>query len=423
MRYKVMKKISVIGVALLGLTTAAIAQSNAPGSATQVPGPTGAVATTPPGYITGGQSPLVNYVRERDALGRITDTIIYPTAGYRDVRETTHYFDGLGRPLQTVQRQASPGSSPVDLVTPVVYDPFGREVYKYLPYAASAGDPGDGSFKQDPINEQKNFYQNTYPGEQPAYTGEQVFYGQTNYEASPLNRVTQSMAPGNSWAGSGIGVSMQYLVNSAADSVEIWTIGTDTLNYQNNDITTNIPSAGGYYGAGQLYKTVTIDEQNHAVVEYKDKDGLVILKKVQIGTVAADYSGYSGWLSTYYVYDNLNQLRFVLSPKATRVVYGNNWNVSADTTTISELCFRYEYDGRKRMIAKKVPGAGWVYMVYDARDRLVYSQDANMRGRNQWMTTLYDVLNRPTTTGMITYFGTANQLQAYVTANTGSGAI
>ncbi|GGA92035.1 DUF6443 domain-containing protein [Puia dinghuensis] len=420
MRYKVMKKGLAFGIALL-LATAGLAQpANKPSSQTQVLGPRDSAASTPAGYIVNGQSPLVNYVRERDGLGRITDTVSFSTAGYTDVKETMHFFDGLGRPLQTVSRQQSPGSSPVDIVTPVVYDAFGREVYKYLPYAATAGNTTNGGLKQDPFTDQQNFYQNNYPNEQPAYSGEKVYYGQTVYEASPLNRVLQTMAPGNSWAGNGVGVSMQYLVNSAADSVESWNIRTDTLTYVNNDITTNIPTGGGYYSAGQLYKTVTIDEQQHAVVEYKDKDGLVILKKVQVGTIASDFSGYSGWLSTYYVYDNLNQLRFVLSPKATRIIYNNGWSVSADTTTISELCFRYEYDGRQRMIAKKVPGAGWVYMVYDARDRLVYSQDANMRGRNNWMTTLYDVLNRPAATGMITYSGTRSQLQAYVTANTGS---
>jgi len=52
-----------------------------------------------------------------------------------------------------------------------------------------------------------------------------------------------------------------------------------------------------------------------------------------------------------------------------------------DQNILKELCFRYEYDQRQRMIAKKVPGAGWVYMVYDLRDRLAFSQDANMRGK------------------------------------------
>lgn len=420
MHYKLMKcRLAAIMSGLI-LTGSALAQpSNKPGTQTQV-NSVGNVATAPGSYIVNGQSPVINYVRERDAMGRITDTVQFVAAGYGDVQETTHYFDGLGRPIQTVQRQHSPGNNPVDMVAPVVYDQFGREVYKYLPYAAGTGNTTDGGFKQDPFTDQQNFYQNVYPTQQPAYNGEQVYYGQTNYEASPLNRVLQTMAPGNNWAGSGNGVSQQYLVNTTADSVVIWNVGNDTLTYQNNDITTNIPTSPGYYASGQLYKNVTIDEAGHAVVEYKDKDGLVILKKVQISTIASDLSGYAGWLSTYYIYDNLDQLRFVLSPKATNIVYRNSWNISFDTTTISQLCFRYEYDGRQRMIAKKVPGAGWTFMVYDMRDRLVFSQDANMRGRSQWMTSLHDGENRQTSTGMITYSGFPNQLQAYVTANTGT---
>ncbi len=396
--------------------------SNKPGTATQVPGPTGTVASTPGSYIRSGQSPLVNFVRERDAMGRITDTIVYANAGYVDVKQTTSYFDGLGRPLQKVQQQITPGNSPSDLVSPVIYDSFGREVYKYLPYVASTGNTNDGGFKQNPFTDQANFYQNIYPSQQPAYTGEQFYYSQTVFEASPLNRVLQTLAPGNSWAGSGKGVSMQYLYSAVDDSVEIWNITSDTLTYVDNDLTTNIPAAAGYYPAGQLYKNVTIDEQGHAVVEYKDKNGLIILKKVQVGNIAADFSGYSGWLSTYYVYDDLNELRFVLPPKAVNIAYGNSWNLSTDTTTLNELCFRYEYDYRQRLIAKKVPGAGWDYMIYDLRDRVVYTQDANMRTRNQWLSTLFDGLNRPTTTGMITYVGNPSQLQQYVTGVTGNSS-
>lgn len=56
------------------------------------------------------------------------------------------------------------------------------------------------------------------------------------------------------------------------------------------------------------------------------------------------------------------------------------------------------------MIVKKVPGAGEVRMVYDARNRLVLSQDANMRALSQknWMYTTYDELNRPKKTGLMT---------------------
>ena len=408
---------------LLSATAVAVVNaqvSNKPGSQTQAPAPSLGVAGTPSGYVLGGQTPLVNFIRERDAMGRITDTIYFASAGYVDVKQTTGFFDGLGRPFQTVVRQLTPGNSPQDMVTPVVYDSIGREVYKYLPYVSTTS---EGGVKLDPFNDQKNFYQNVYPAEQPAYTGEQVYYGQTNFEPSPLNRIDTAMAAGNSWAGSGHGVSQQYRVNVDGDSVVVWNISNDTLIYLNNDISTNIPTAGGYYPAGQLYKNVTVDEEGHIVVEFKDMEGMVILKKVQVGPVTGDYSGYGGWLSTYYVYDQLNQLRFVLSPKATVIGYSHSWNLSADTTAISQLCFRYEYDGRRRMMAKKVPGAGWTYMVYDFRDRLVFSQDANMRRRGQWMTTLYDVLNRVATTGMTYYTGKPNDLQALVTASTGGGVM
>ena len=41
--------------------------------------------------------------------------------------------------------------------------------------------------------------------------------------------------------------------------------------------------------------------------------------------------------------------------------------------------FQYKYDGRNRCIWKKLPGAGYMEMVYDNADRLVFSQDGNQR--------------------------------------------
>ncbi len=52
------------------------------------------------------------------------------------------------------------------------------------------------------------------------------------------------------------------------------------------------------------------------------------------------------------------------------------------------------------MIAKKLPGADWVYMVYDVRDRVVMTQDGEQRKANKWAYTLYDALNRPVVTGI-----------------------
>ncbi|MEI9920683.1 MAG: hypothetical protein WDO14_18110 [Bacteroidota bacterium] len=67
---------------------------------------------------------------------------------------------------------------------------------------------------------------------------------------------------------------------------------------------------------------------------------------------------------------------------------------------LDNWCFQYKYDERRRMVEKKVPGAGWVYMVYDDRDRVVMTQDGTQRLNKQWMFTRYDVLNRPVMTGL-----------------------
>jgi len=76
---------------------------------------------------------------------------------------------------------------------------------------------------------------------------------------------------------------------------------------------------------------------------------------------------------------------------------------SSPRFTLDNFGFQYKYDARKRMIAKKVPGADWVYMVYDSRDRLVLTQDGNQRLSNQWTFTKYDALNRPIVSGIYTH--------------------
>jgi RHS repeat-associated protein len=370
------------------------------GSPTVDPGPT----SYPPGTS-------INFVRTWEAMGKITDPNEIIGANYEDAKQTTQYIDGLGRPLQKVRKQITPGTQPKDMVEPVRLDEFGREVFKYIPYIST---DNNGEFRFNPFFEQKTFLQTKYVDEQ-----EQVFYSKTNYEASPLNRVNKTMAAGNNWSGNNTGIGKEYLVNSAND-VRFWNINNNPLTYGNNDINTNIPESLGYYNAGELYKNVTEDEVGNKIVEYQDKQGLLILKKVQVGNIAVDYSGHEGFLCTYYVYDIFGNLRFVVPPKAVEMIQGN-WQLN-DDNIIGELCFRYEYDNRNRMIARKVPGAGWVYMVYDTRDRLVLIQDANMRNnnKNHWLVTLYDELNRPVMTGMMTWSGSPATLQQTVTWQTTS---
>ena len=366
------------------------------------PAPTGIITPTVHAVPAPYTIMRMSYVRTWEATKPIQNAGDILTADYRDVKQVTSYVDGLGRQLQTVSKQVTRNAK--DIVAPVVYDDLGREVYKYLPYVSTEN---NGLFKQDPFGAQNTFMQGQY-------NDEQVYYNQIDYEPSPLNRVMKTMAPGNNWAGSSRGVSTDYLTNLSAE-VNIWTITNNPLTYINKDVTTNIPSTQATYAPAQLIKTVTHDEAQNVTVEYKDKEGQVLLKKVQTGNIAADYSGYDGFLCTYYIYDNLNLLRFVIPPKAVAAIR-NNWQFTGNV--INELCYRYEYDSRKRLIAKKVPGADWVYMVYDAADRVVFTQDANLRKNNQWLTTLYDNQNRPVMTGITIYNSSPDALQLAVTSQT-----
>ncbi|MFX4404607.1 hypothetical protein ABTA52_19820, partial [Acinetobacter baumannii] len=77
----------------------------------------------------------------------------------------------------------------------------------------------------------------------------------------------------------------------------------------------SLPVSSAYYDPSVLYRTTEKDENGKRVVEYKDKSGKIILKKVEINS-NANINAHAGWLCTYYVYDDLGLLRFVISPKA-----------------------------------------------------------------------------------------------------------
>ncbi|MBL0267851.1 MAG: hypothetical protein IPP99_04030 [Chitinophagaceae bacterium] len=330
----------------------------------------------PPQY---GSIP-VNFVRSWDALAPVTDANALMTKPVKDSRMTTGYFDGLGRPIQSVSKQGSleTGGTATDLVSATLYDEFGREQKKYLPFVANnTGNNthiNDGAFKSNPFQQQETFMTAHYGSQ-----NETFYYSKTNFEASPLNRVEKTMAPGNSWVGNNRGIEMKYWLNTITDAVRIWEVNNNTgpLGSGFGAYTSAAP-----YDPGTLVKNVSKDEHGKQVVEFKDKGGKVILKKVQIGTaigVEDDGTGRghnNDWICTYYIYDDLDQLRAVVQPVGVQEL-STSWLFNS--TILNEQTFRYEYDQRGRMIMKKVPGAGEVYMVYDARDRLVLTQDANMR--------------------------------------------
>ena len=338
----------------------------------------------PAGYTNA--SAKINYVRTWEPWKPVTDASLVEGLGVADCKQTTGYVDGQGRVIQTVSKMISPNQK--DMVAYVIYDDYGRETVKYLPYISS---DNSGGFKANPFSEQNSYY-TTGSLNNNQYSGEQVFYSRKAFETSPLGRADTSVAPGNSWGGNNRGSRAIYSTNALADSVRIWTIA---------DAAGSNPTTSAAFGPGLLSKTISIDEDGKQVIEFKDKQGQLILKKVQLWNTPA--AGHSGWLCSYYIYDNYFLLRYVIQPRGVEIMNtSNNWTVTAHTNLVNEQCLRYEYDSRNRMIIKKIPGSGDVWMVYDQLDRLVMTQDEKLRTQSpsKWTYILYDAIDRPYSTGL-----------------------
>ena len=354
----------------------------------------GAISTSFNLIVSPPPAPLDNhnYIKEWQATAPEKNPNALMTKTLLEVKHSVTYLDGLGRPEQRIIKKGSlSASGNSDLVSTFIYDQFGRESTKYLPYVSPSN---DGSFKSNVLTEQNTFY----TSESSPITGqnETFFYSQTAFEASPLNRPIKSYAAGNSWIGAGRGAEVKYWVNTETDLVQIWKVVDVLGGWATYSTSTTYPS-------GELYKNATADETGNQVIEFKDKEGKIILKKVQLTSSdpTGSGSGHDGWLCTYYIYDDLNRLRAVIQPKGVEAAIANNWVLN--NLTLDELVFRYEYDARGRLTMKKVPGAGVVQMVYDSRDRMIMTQDANLKTAHQWLVTVYENnFNRPASTYIIT---------------------
>lgn len=297
---------------------------------------------------TAAQNANHNYVRTRSMLDE---------AGGKYL-DKVEYFDGLGRPFQTVLKKVTTGNT--NLVTLQEYDVAGRATNSWLPIVSSADYVAPATFKS------------SAPGN---YGNDSRPYSQPVYEASSLSRILKQYGPGSAWY-SGHPVSTDYLANSTANAQ------LNCLNYGVNsaDALTN----NGSYASGQLDVVKTTDEDGNVGYTFTDKQGRTVLTRQMKGSETHD---------TYYVYNEKGNLCFVLQP-----MYQSSANLDL-------YAFQYKYDGLNRCIWKKMPGAESIEYTYDNADRLTFSQDGNQRASStqtatrKWTYYLYDSLNRLTQQG------------------------
>ncbi|KAB1230975.1 RHS repeat-associated core domain-containing protein [Chryseobacterium viscerum] len=298
--------------------------------------------------------------------------------------QNVQFFDGLGRPKQSVSIKSTPTGK--DLVTHIPYDNFGRQVDSWLPVPMSSL---SGNIQTGVEGSANSYYQanginDSYP------------FSHKTLENSPLDRVLNQKNPGNDWQNKPI--VFGYEANAAGEVKKYTTITTWVAGATSSELI-----ASGTYGEAQLYKNTVTDEDTNKTIEFKNGRGQTLLvRKVISSSENAD---------TYYVYNEYDQLAFVIPPLASATP-----TVSA--SAMEHLCYQYKYDGRNRLVEKKLPGKGLEQIVYNKKDQIILSRDtvlkngiANFSADQSWMFTKYDRFGRVVYTGIARDTNPRNTIQ------------
>ena len=293
-------------------------------------------------------------------------------------RSNVSYYDGLGRLSQNIKHRYSPTYK--DQVEFNIYDNTGRITTKYLPYIDSQGNL---SYKENPILDQGNFYNNTARVAKSSFPFSEIVY-----ENSPLNRILEQSSVGQEWQiGEGHTARTQNEGNTA-NEVRLW-----------KESQGNIISVG-FYPANELFKVITTDRDGYQSVVYTNKQGKVVMKKSQISKTPTSFA------ETHYVYNDFYKPVAVIPPQAFSEM--TNYDVNAE---VIDRVYRFKYDSKQRLIEKKVPHKGTEYIVYDKLDRPILRQDSKQLANGQWSFIKYDELGREIMTGLVNDVSNRSNLQ------------
>ena len=144
------------------------------------------------------QTTTENYIKNTTPQTEVQDQATLNALSDDDKIESITYFDGLGRPIQSIAKQA--GGNKQDIITPFIYDEFGRQLREYLPYSRSTTSL-DLDVGLLPVNGEISLLNTQYLNEFPEdLNGAVNPYSEKRLEDSPIGRVLQQSAPGSEWS-------------------------------------------------------------------------------------------------------------------------------------------------------------------------------------------------------------------------------
>ena len=296
------------------------------------------------------QSPDRNYVQHR----------IYTDESGKSYQTEVSYYDGLGKPIQGLSNANS--SKGIYGVSKIKYDELGRTKHEWLsvPMTSSCDYVSETAFSSSAAS----YYKDSKP------------YAQTQYDV--LDRPLEKYLSGEDWYAKGKSMKYSYGSNAANDvRLFLAPLGSDKLEDK------------GFYTSGSLSMEKMTDEDGVAIELYTDMSGNKVLERR------------NGNNDTYYIYNDRDELRFVLP---------QGYLDASDDDAYDCFAYEYRYDGNGLCVWKKLPGCEPIKMWYDSFMRLAYSQDGNQRAKGQCLYKLYDGMGRISEEGLCpsSYAGTGN---------------
>ena len=202
------------------------------------------------------QTTSENYVKTTNFQVKTTNGVVDAVSGATlmvdDKQETITYYDGLGRPKQSISKQA--GGNKEDIITPIVYDDLGRQTKQFSPYTRSFSNSANALNYEATLVPNINGAIGPLNAQYLLTHAEDINsaainpYSETHFEASPLNRVLEQGAPGADWAGnkttdSDHTIKFDYQTNVGADYVRLYKVAYVT-NVITNEVVPSTPRCG-----------------------------------------------------------------------------------------------------------------------------------------------------------------------------------
>ncbi|MCM1078563.1 MAG: DUF6443 domain-containing protein [Bacteroidales bacterium] len=245
--------------------------------------------------------------------------------GYERTTEIT-YYDGLNRPVETVADGLNTTGKYV--ASHITYDDRGRASETWLPVIS--GTSSDYVTYSSVVSLARSTYSDEHACSHKSY--------------DILDRPLKETTPGAAWHSGGKGVTYEYMTNSANSVMKY-----DAPCGKNSLV------KDGYYAANILTSVNTTDEDGHTLEVFSDFEGRKILERRD------------GNNDTYFVYNVLGQLRYVLTPQY-------------QTDKAKDIgAYEYRYDANGNVVKKILPGCEYIQYWYDEHDRVIAMQDGRMR--------------------------------------------